>query len=143
MIKSASRNFCLFLLAMLASFQFAEAKPATARRLMTATAPDERVARNQSERAAVAETNLIVREIIEKSYPELGDVRIKIKTFDSHADYFRSRFSFAGFLAFRKLDYLIFVNPRIFEPNAPSNAALRAIIARTRARRVLPAAKSL
>lgn len=129
MIKFASRNFCLFLLALFASFQFAEAKPATARRLTTAPAQAKRVARDASERAAIAKTNLIVREIVEKSYPELSKARIKIKTFDSRADYFRSRFSFSRFLTFRRLNYLILVNLRIFGKTAPPDEAVRAIIA--------------
>lgn len=112
MIKFAPRNLCFYLLLLLALFQ-----PAAAQLNVV------------SEKAAVAQTNLIVREIVEKSYPELKKARIKIKTFDSRADYFRSRFSLARFLTFRRLDYLILVNPRIFSKDAPPDAAVRAIIA--------------
>lgn len=117
MIKLAPRNLCFYLLLLLASFQTAAAQP------------NSSVARDQSEKSSIARTSSIVREIVEKSYPELKKVRIKIKTFDSRADYFRSRFSFARFLTFRKLDYLILVNPRIFGKDEPTDAAVRAIIA--------------
>lgn len=117
MIKLAPRNLCFYLLLLLASFQTAAAEL------------NSSVIRDQSEKAAIARTNVIVREIIEKSYPELKKARIKIKTFDSRADYFRSRFSFVRFLTFRKLDYLILVNPRIFGKDEPTDAAVRAIIA--------------
>lgn len=129
MIKFPTRNYWLFLLLLLAPLQPAEAQPTAAKRPAISPAPDSRVARRESEKAAIARTNLIVREIVEKSYPELRETRIKIKTFDSRADYFRSRFSVARFLTFRKLDYLILVNPRIFEKDAPPDAAVRAIMA--------------
>ena len=128
MTKSASRNLWLFFTFLFASLQPAQAQPA-AKRAAKSSAPNRSVAREQSEKAAVARTNLIVREIVGKSYPELGATRIKIKTFASRADYFRSRFSFARFFALRRLDYLILVNPRIFEKDAASDAAVRAIIA--------------
>jgi len=128
MIKIPTRNYWLFLLLLLASLQPAKAQPA-AKRPAIPIAPNSSVARSESEKAALARTNLLVREIIEKSYPELREARIKIKTFDSRADYFRSRFSLQRFLTFRKLDYLILVNPRIFGKDAPSDAAMRAIIA--------------
>lgn len=117
MIKLAPRNLCFYLLLLLASFQTAAAQP------------NSSVARDQSENAVIARTSLIVREIVEKSYPELRATRIKIKTFDSRADYFRSRFSLVRFITFRKLDYLILVNPRIFGKDEPTDAAVRAIIA--------------
>lgn len=79
-------------------------------------------------KAAIARTQLIVAEIVEASFPELKNASIKIKTFESRADYLRARFSFSRFLTFRKLHYLIYVNPNIFDLDAPPNG-IRAIIA--------------
>lgn len=112
MLKLATRNFCLILL-LLTFFQFAAGKSGV----------DDEVEKN-----AIGKTQQIVDEIIKTSYPELQNAVIKIKSFDSHADYFRARFSFARFLTFRKLHYLIFVNPQVFVKNAPMNG-IRAIIA--------------
>lgn len=79
-------------------------------------------------KAAIAKTQLIVAEIVNESFPELKTASIIIKTFDSPADYFRTRFSFSRFLTLRKLHYLVFVNPSIFDLNAPADG-IRAIIA--------------
>lgn len=85
-------------------------------------------AESDAEKFAVAETKRITEEIVAASFPELKDAKIEIKTFRSRSDYFRSRFSVSRFLTLRKLHYLIFVNPQVFEKNAPA-IAIRAIIA--------------
>ena len=121
MNKLFSHIFGLFLLT--AFVQFAEAS--------SAAKPFEKPAAQtnvRDEKSAVAETTRIVAEVVKNSYPELQNAQISVKTFDSDSDYFRSRFSFSRFLTFRKLHYIIFVNPRIFEGNALENG-IRAIIA--------------
>ena len=123
MKKSFSLIFGLFLLAVFA--QFGKANVAT--NPIDKTPPVQSKARGDK-KTAVAETTRIVAEIVKDSFPELRQVRIFVKTFDSSADYFRSRFSLARFLTFRELHYIIFVNPQVFEKNAPA-AAIRAIIA--------------
>ncbi len=128
MIKFATRNFFL-LLFLLAFFQFAEAESTFAANEFEKPASQQRsVSSNDNQKNVVAETTRIVAEIVEKSYPELRTARISVKTFHSRSDYFRSRFSFSRFLTFRKLHFLIFVNPQVFEKNAPANG-IRAIIA--------------
>ncbi len=128
MIKFATRNFFL-LLFLLAFFQFAEAESTLAANEFEKPASQQRnVSSNDNQKNVVAETTRIVAEIVEKSYPELRTARISVKTFHSRSDYYRSRFSFSRFLTFRKLHFLIFVNPQVFEKNAPANG-IRAIIA--------------
>ena len=83
---------------------------------------------SDGEKSAVAETKNIVAEIVEISYPELKSANISVKTFHSSSDYFRSQFSFSRFLTFRRLQFIIFVNPQVFERNAPIEG-IRAIIA--------------
>ncbi len=77
---------------------------------------------------AVQKTQKIITEVIEKSYPELKTQKIEVKTFKSDSDYFRSRFSFAKYLTFQKMRYIIFVNPKVFAGQAPQNG-IRSIIA--------------
>lgn len=128
MIKSATRSFCFFLFLLLAApLQFAGAQPA-AMATQTDKTAKQSVRSDDGEKAAVAETSCIVAEIVKKSFPELREARISVKTFHSTSDYFRSRFSFSRFLTFRRLHYIVFVNPQIFEKDAPPGA-IRAIVA--------------
>lgn len=53
---------------------------------------------------------------------------IQIKAFYDDADFFRTRFGLPQFLLGRKMRYLIVVNPRVFEREAPG-AGVRAILA--------------
>jgi hypothetical protein len=77
---------------------------------------------------AIKRTQLIVEEVVKASYPELKNADIQLQVFHSESDYFRTSFSFGHFLGAKKMRYLIKVNPRIFELNAPEEA-VRAIIA--------------
>lgn len=77
---------------------------------------------------AIQKTQKIVNEVIERSFPELKSKKIEVKTFQSESDYFQSRFSFGKMLTFQKMRYIIFVNPKVFEKNAPESG-IRSIIA--------------
>lgn len=77
---------------------------------------------------AIAQTQTIITEIVAKSYPELKDAKIRIKKFDSKADYFQSQFSLTRFLTCQKMRYNLYVNPEVFNKNAPEEA-IRAILA--------------
>ena len=81
-----------------------------------------------TETAAVERTRLLVQEIVAASYPELRGADIEVKTFQSDSDYFRTGFSISRFLFGRKMRYILLVNPRVFERNAPE-AGIRAILA--------------
>lgn len=125
MSEFAPRLFCLIL--FLAFAQFAGAKSVIATNAIDKTSAVQSKVRD-NEKSAVAETSRVVAEIIKNSYPELRTAQITVKTFHSRADYFRSRFSFSRFLSFRKLHFLILVNPKVFDRAAPPEG-IRAIIA--------------
>jgi hypothetical protein len=62
------------------------------------------------------------------SYPELKDADIQLGLFHSQSDYFRTRFSLSRFFFWRKMRYVLEVNPNIFNSDV-SEAGLRAIMA--------------
>lgn len=76
----------------------------------------------------IQKTQKIINEVIEKSYPELKNKRIEVKTFKSESDYFRARFSYNKYLTFQKMRYIVFVNPQVFTKNAPDDG-VRSILA--------------
>ncbi len=76
---------------------------------------------------AIERTRSMVEEIRARSFPELRNAEIKIKTFDSSSDYFRSRFGWPQFF-FGRMRCILLVNPDVFGRNAPEEA-IRAIIA--------------
>ncbi len=77
---------------------------------------------------AIDRTRKIVDEIVASSYPELKNVLIEIKTFQSESDYFRSSFSMSRYVSFRKMRCVIYVNPEVYQRNAPE-IGIRSIIA--------------
>lgn len=81
-----------------------------------------------SAQTAVEKTKKIVNELIEKSYPELDSQKIGVKTFKSSSTFFKAQFSFSRFLTFRGMRTTIFVNPLVFERNAPEEG-IRSILA--------------
>lgn len=72
-------------------------------------------------------TRLLVDDVVRSSYPELRNTRIRIASFNSKSDYFKARFGFPQLFSPR-MRYVVFVNPRVFELAAPSDA-VRAIVA--------------
>lgn len=126
-MKPAAHNFCLVFL-LLVFFYCADEKPIHAAIKFDEKTSAKSGVDDDSEKSAIEKTQQIVDEIIKNSYPELQNAAIKIKSFKSRTDYFRARFSFARFLTFRRLHYLISVNPQLFEKNAPTEG-VRAIIA--------------
>ncbi|HMS40739.1 MAG TPA: hypothetical protein PKE69_10965 [Pyrinomonadaceae bacterium] len=85
-------------------------------------------ARDSDLKSVVEKTQILLGEIVEKSFPELRETKIKVKTFKSQKNYFKARFAFSRFLTFRKMQTIIFVNPLVFERNAPAEG-IRAILA--------------
>ncbi|MBX7173541.1 MAG: hypothetical protein K1X72_21415 [Pyrinomonadaceae bacterium] len=76
----------------------------------------------------IQKTQKIINEVVAKSYPELKSKNIEVQIFKSESDYFQSRFSFGKMLTLQKMRYIIFVNPKVFEKNAPESG-IRSIIA--------------
>jgi len=81
----------------------------------------------QDSAKACERTRRHINEIVKASYPELNGTTIRIKVFDSKSDYFKARFGIPQFF-FARMRYLVFVNPLVFELQAPE-AGVRAIIA--------------
>ncbi len=86
------------------------------------------VANIHAQTDTIQKTQKIINEVIEKSLPELKTKKIEVKTFQSESDYFQSRFSFGKMLTFQTMRYIIYVNPKVFERNAPENG-IRSILA--------------
>ena len=61
----------------------------------------------------------MVREVKAKSFPELARVDLRVRSFRSPSDYFRTRFSLSRFLLLREMRYFVDVNPAVFEHQAP------------------------
>ena len=85
-------------------------------------------AAQQAPEAAVQHAERIIREVIKDSYAELANADVRVQTFSSKSDYFRTTFSYQRFLFGMKMRYFIKVNPRFLELNAPE-AGIRAILA--------------
>lgn len=93
--------------------------------------PDRQAASPVPAAQSVARTldraRVLVNEIISASYPELKGTAIQIKLFESKSDYFKARFGVPQFF-FGRMQYLVFVNPRLFDRGAP-DVGVRAILA--------------
>lgn len=124
----------IFLILLCALFAFAQGKNPTETNRQTGEVSAQQKTKSvdgekrDTEKAAVAETTRLIAEIVDASFPELHGAKFSVKIFHSRSDYFRSRFSFGRFFTFRKLHFIIFVNPLVFERNAPIQG-IRAIIA--------------
>jgi hypothetical protein len=82
----------------------------------------------QAPDSAVQHAERLIREVIKDSYPELANADVRVQTFSSKSDYFRTTFSYQRFLFGLKMRYFIKVNPRFAELNAPESG-IRAILA--------------
>jgi Zn-dependent protease with chaperone function len=110
------------LLALQSSGSFSEAAsfPVIAKALASQSARDAAV-------DAVNRTRMLIDKVIASSYPELEGSDIRVKVFRSRSDYFKARFGYPQYF-FTRMRYLVFVNLRVFEMQAPE-AGVRAIIA--------------
>src|SRR6266446_7068627 len=64
---------------------------------------------------------VVIQELRETSYPELGHVDLRVRSFRSQSDYFRTRFSLSRFLLLMRMRYFVDVNPALFQEQAPSD----------------------
>jgi len=107
------------------------ATTATAAAVLRQLKPDRKAASSGHEAETAARTldraRILVNEVISASYPELKGTEIQIKPFESKSDYFKARCGVPQFF-FGRMQYLVFVNPRVFDRGAP-DAGVRAILA--------------
>ena len=69
----------------------------------------------------IAVTGATLREIQGTSYPELAHIDLRVRSFRSQSDYFRTRFSLSRFLLPMRMRYFVDVNPALFREQAPSD----------------------
>jgi hypothetical protein len=82
----------------------------------------------QSNSDVINKTQILLNEVIAQSFPELTNAKPRIKLFKSNDTFFKSQFSIVNFLTFTKIRTTIFVNPQVFEKNAPE-AGVKGILA--------------
>lgn len=71
--------------------------------------------------AAISTVSTVILEVRRTSFPELAHVDFRVRTFRSHADYLRTRFSLSRFLLLMPMRYFADVNPALFQEQAPSD----------------------
>ncbi len=87
-----------------------------------------RIQKSFSDVEATEKTRKIITALVNRSFTELKDAKIEVKSFKSESSYFRSRFSVGRFLTLRKITYLIYVNPQVVKKSATDNG-IEAIVA--------------
>ncbi len=78
--------------------------------------------------AAPADLKLALETVSTQSFPELRNKVVKTRSFQSSADYFRTRFSVSRFLLWRRMHYFVEMNPRI-AASGPARESVCAILA--------------
>lgn len=68
----------------------------------------------------IAAVGTMLQEMQSASYPELAHLDLRVRSFRSQSDYFRSRFSLSRFLLPMRMRYFVDVNPALFQEQAPS-----------------------
>lgn len=71
--------------------------------------------------AGISSTDAQVQALRAASFPELASVDLRLHTFHSQADYFRTRFSLPRFLLLQRMRYFVEVNPNLFGQQAPTD----------------------
>jgi hypothetical protein len=71
--------------------------------------------------AGIVIAGAVIQEIRGISYPELADIDLRVRSFRSPSDYFRTRFSLSRFLLPMRMRYFVDVNPALFQEQAPSD----------------------
>jgi hypothetical protein len=70
--------------------------------------------------AGTGAVGAVIQEVRRRSFPELARVDLRVRTFHSQSDYFRTRFSPSRFLLPVRMRYFIDVNPTLFQGQAPA-----------------------
>src|SRR5947209_3116632 len=60
---------------------------------------------------AISTVSTVMLELRRTSFPELAHVDLRVRTFYSHADYLRTRFSLSRFVLLKPMRYFADVNP--------------------------------
>jgi len=68
-----------------------------------------------------AATEAQIRALRSASFPELANTDLRVRTFHSDADYFRTRFSLTRFFLPVRMRYFVDVNPNLFGQQPPTD----------------------
>jgi hypothetical protein len=71
--------------------------------------------------AGIRAVGAVIQELRGTSYPELVQVDLRVRSFRSQSDFFRTRFSLSRFLLPMRMRYFVDVNPALFQEQAPSD----------------------
>ena len=71
--------------------------------------------------AGIGAVGTVLQDVRSTSYPELVHVDLRVRSFRSQSDYFRTRFSLSRFLLLMRMRYFVDVNPALFQKQAPSD----------------------
>ncbi len=111
---------CLLLLALPAAAQSMTAEAARGCGPdQSASIPHKSGVDSRSPKAEVDLTQTRLQELRGASFPELRQVDLRVRTFHSQSDYFRSRFSIPRFFFLMRMRYFVEVNPALFTQQAP------------------------
>jgi hypothetical protein len=69
----------------------------------------------------IGATGTVLQGIQGTSYPELAHLDLRVRSFRSQSDYFRTRFSLSRFLLLLPMRYFVDFNPALFQEQAPSD----------------------
>ena len=69
----------------------------------------------------ISTTEAVIGGLRGASFPELRRVDLRVRTFHSQSDYFRTRFSLGRFFLPARMRFFIEVNPEMFQQQAPSD----------------------
>jgi hypothetical protein len=73
----------------------------------------------QQASARIGAASAALQKVRGTSFPELEHVDLRVRTFRSPSDYFRTRFSVSRFLLLMRMRYFVDVNPALFQEQAP------------------------
>lgn len=94
----------------------------------TATALPKSLSKQDSKSVAIERAESLMQTVRKTSFPELKNVDVRIRLFNSRSDFFRTRFSVGRYLFCMKMRFFIEVNAKVFDLQSPEEG-LRAIIA--------------
>jgi hypothetical protein len=71
--------------------------------------------------ATVGLTGALIRSLQSQAFPELVHVDLRVRSFHSDADYFRTRFSIPRFVLLMRMRYFVDVNSALLQAQPPSD----------------------
>jgi hypothetical protein len=95
--------------------------PGNQQGVLAGPAPRSSGSKQEQGDPGITAVGTVLQEIQSASYAELAHVDLRVRSFRSQSDYFRSRFSWSRFLLPVRMRYFVDVNPALFQNQAPSD----------------------